>query len=306
MLSNDASTTSEKGQQLSENTQPKKPRQNTHDIFASPSKARKFHLIRSSSPISSPFLAPKTVAQKHRDKRQRDLAVFAERPEILRKAKLSGGVQGHSSGKPRVDNSEQKDKSQPDQPRKRPNATAAERKWRAATWANPPKPYAAAGTFARTAEKINEPSNKWNYESVRLAEQLQEVALEEIYASEERAKGLSASGQPKIKPKPPKTRQIMTKSLTVDGGEDDLMMNFINFDNDGDFVIDTYVRSSSQPFEVTEAANPNYHSLHAIDHSNIGVLIIEDEEEEALWEAFAEDRQSDQEWNSEEEDENGL
>ena len=284
-----------------EGTQPKKSPQNTHDIFASPSKARKFHLIRSPSSMLSPYLAPKTIAQKHRNRRKKDLAVFAENPEILRRAKLSGDAFRHDSAEPRdIDIGNGKDTLRLEQPRKKPNATAAERKWRTETWAKPPKTNAFNGNLTRTAESINEPSNQWNYESTRLAEQLQEVALEEIHTGDERAKGLSGSGQLKIKPKPPKPRQLWTESLDVVGSGKDLTMNAVNLDNDGDYVLDTYVRSSAQP------ADTYYDSLHDIDRSNIGILIIEDEEEEGFWEDFAEDRQSDPEWNSEEEDENGL
>ena len=297
----DAASAFEKRQQPPESTQPKKPRQSTHEVFVPPSKARKFHLINTPSSASSPFLAPKTIAQKHRDRRKKDLAVFAEKPDLIRKEKLSGDISQHSSGEPRhAYNGEKKDGSQLEEPRKRPNATAAERKWRTETWANPPKPNAVTGDSTRTAENINEPSNQWNYESAKLAEQLQEVALEEIHASEEKGKGLSTSGQLKIKLKPPKPRQPGAGTLGVDSTGNDLMTDVIALDNDDEYVLDTYVRSSTQP------TGPHYDSLHDVAHSNVGILIIEGQEEEAFWEAFAEDRQSDPEWNSEEEDENGL
>ena len=297
----DVASTFEERQQPFESPQPKKPRQGNHDVFVPPSKARKFHLINTPSPASSPFLAPKTIAQKHRDRRKKDLAVFAENPDLIRKAKLSGDILKHSSGEPRHEyNGEKKDGSRFEQPRKRPNATAAERKWRTETWANPPKPNAVTGSCTRSAENINEPSNQWNYESAQLAEQLQEVALEEIHASEEKRKRLSGSGQLKVKPKSPKPRQPRTEASDVDSTGNELMTDAIALDNDGDYVLDTYVRSSTQP------TGPQYDSLHDIAHSNVGILVIEgQEEEEAFWEAFAEDRQSDPEWNSEEEDENG-
>ena len=300
------SVTVEKRQRPCDDTQPKQSRQPTHEIFASSLKARKFHLVSNPSPMSSPFLVPKTIAQKHRDKRKKDLAMFAERPETIRKVQYPGNVLSHSSGEPRhVDDGENKDTSQLCQPRKRPNATAAERKWRTVTWTRPPKPNEVNENLTRTAENINEPSSQWNYESTWLAEQLQETALEEIRASEQQVKGLSGSGQFKIKPKPPKPRQPGAEKSSVGGSGDITMTNTINLDDDGDYVLDTYVRSSARPFGATEPADSNYDSLHGTDHGNIGILVIEDEEEEALWEAFAEDEESDAEWNSEEEDENG-
>ena len=297
------SVTVEKRQRPCDDTQTKQSRQHTHEIFASSLKARKFHLVRNPSPMSSPFLVPKTIAQKHRDKRKKDLAMFAEKPEIIRKVQFPGNVLSHSSGEPRhVDDGEKKDTSQLCQPRKRPNATAAERKWRTETWTNPPKPNE---NLTRTAENINEPSSQWNYESTRLVEQLQEIALEEIRASEQQVKGLSGSGQLKIKPKPPKPRQPRAEKSTFGGSGHNTMTNAIDLADEGDYVLDTYVRSSARPFEVTEPADSRYDSLHGTDHGKIGILVIEDEEEEALWEAFAEDEESDAEWKSEEEDENG-
>ncbi len=300
----DASATVEKRQLPSKSTQTKQSRQDTHDILTSLLKARKFHLVKNPLCTPSPFSVPKTIAQKHRNKRKKDLAIFAERLEITNKAKNAGDVSIHNSGETReVDHGNKEDISQLEQPRKRPNATAAERKWRTENWAITPKP---DEENKGTAESINEPSSQWNYGSTRLAEQLQAVALEEIRASEQGAKRLSLGGRLKVKPKPPKPRQPRTEDLPVDGRENDVMTDAINLSDDGDYVLDTYVRSSAQPFEVSGLSAPRHDSLHGIDHGKIGILVIEDEEEEALWEAFAEDQDSDLEWNSEEEDENGL
>ena len=286
----------------SEITQPKQCRHKTLE-----SKARKFRLVKNTSPISSPFLVPKTIAQKHRKNRGKDLAIFIERTEMIRKANRSADVSRGNSGKPiHTDNHTKNDILQLEKPRKRPNATAAERRWRTETWANTPKPNEVNGNFIKTADNINEPSSQWNDESIRLVEQLQSVALEEICGVEERAKGASGSGKLKVKPKPPKPRQPRTEKLVDDGSEDDIVTDAIKLDDEADYVLDIYVRSISQPFGVVEPAESYNDSPHGIDHGKIGILVIEDEEEEALWEAFAEDQESDPEWNSDEEDENGL
>ncbi len=291
----------------SEITQPKQCRQKTIDVFASALKARKFRLVKNPSPMSSPFLVPKTTAQKHRKNRGKDLAIFVERTEIIRNEKRLAHISRPGSGKQiHTDKGEKNDVPQPEKPRKRPNATAAERRWRTETWANPPKPNGVNGELTRTAESINEPSSQWNYDSIRLAEQLQSVALEEIRGMEEHAKMVNGSGKLKIKPKPPKPRQPRTEELAHDGNGNDIMTDPIKLDDDGDYVLDTYIRSSSQPFGITEPAEPYLDSSRSVDYGKIGILVIEDEEEEALWEAFAEDQASDPEWNSDEEDENGL
>ena len=343
----DAFPITEKRHLTSAIAQPKhSSRQKTHNIVASASKARKFHLLNTPSSISSPFLNPKTLAQKHRKSRKKNLAVFVER--IENNNRKANGT-GDRSSRP-VDSAgllkttdgvgvgKKEDTTSPlATPRKRPNATAAERKWRTETWATnrPEKPNEVDdGNGRRTAENIYEPSSQWDYGSAKLAEQLQEVALEEMRASEERQRGLSGGGGTlKVKPKPPKPRRQARAEKVVeedgsgddDDDDDDVMtdtvyLDDIDDDDDGDYVLDTYVRSSaaaaSEPFgiivtEAAESSEDHDSSLHnsssIIDHSNVGILVIENEEEEALWEAFfAEDEEeSDPEWNSEEEDENG-
>ena len=279
--------------------------QKTPNILRSTLKTRNFHLIKNPSPLYSPNMVSKSTAQQHRKVRGKGLAVFVERTEITRKAKESGNVSRPSSGEPRhLDNGEAIHMSQLEKPRKRPNATAVERKWRTENWANRRKSNEMNENLIRSAENVDEPSNQWNYESVRLAEQLQEVAL--AVASEEGAKGPSGGRKLKVKPKSPKPRQSGTEKLADEGGEKNVIPSVVDIDDDGDYVLDTYVRSSAQPFEVPEPAESYHDPLHSTDHGNIGILVVEDEEEEALWEAFAEDQESDLEGNSEEEDENGL
>ena len=113
--STDASATAGKRQRPCEDTQPKNSRQNTHHTFASASKARTFHLVRSSSPISSPFLVSKTIVQKCRNKRRKDLAIFAERPEIIHGA--GDSLRHGSDGQRYVDNATKKNPLQFEQPR---------------------------------------------------------------------------------------------------------------------------------------------------------------------------------------------
>ena len=303
-----ASATCEQRQLQSQTSQLTQSRHSSHPILTPALKARKFHLIKDPSPITSHSLIPKTIAQKHRIKRRRDLACFAERPDPIRKAKNSSGVSRQSSGDARhTDNTQEEDILQLEKPRRRPNATAAERKWRIETWANSPKPNGVTENLTRTAEDVSKPSSQWNYESIRLAEQLQAVALEEIHANEKLAKGSSCSGVLKVKPKPPKPRQPKAEELAINGNKDEIVTDIISLDDDADYVLDTYVRSNAQqPFEVAGPAISHYDSLHVIDHGNVGFLVIEDADEEALWETFAEDPEGDLEWNSEEEDENGF
>ena len=303
----DPRATINKHQQPFEPNQARQSGQKTPNIVRSGLKTRKFHLIQSPSPLYSPNMVSKSTAKQHRKIRGKSLAVFVERTEITRKAKGLGNVSSPSSGGPRhLDNGEEKNMSQLEKPRKKPNATAVERKWRTENWANRRKSNETTENLIRRAENVNEPSNQWNYESIRLAEQLQEVALAEIQISEKGAKGPSGVRKLKVKPKSPKPRHSRTEKLADENSEKDVITGTIDIDDDGDYVLDTYVRSSPQPSEVPEPAESYHHPLNGTDHGNIGILVIEDEEEEALWEAFAEDQESDLEGNSEEEDENGV
>ena len=297
----------DKHQQPFELKQTPQSGQKIPDILRSALKTRKFHLIKSSSPLYTPNIVSKSTAQQHRKNRGKGLAVFVERTEITRKAKGSGNVSRPISSEPRrLGNGEENHMTQLEKPRKRPNATAVERKWRTENWANRRKSNETNENLIRRAENVDEPSNHWNYESIRLAEQLQEVALAEIRASEEGAKGPSGGRKLKVKPKSPRPRQSRTEKFADEGSEKDAIPGIVDIDDDGDYVLDTYVRSNAQPFEVPEPVESYHDPLHSTDHGNIGILVIEDEEEEALWETFAEDQESDLEGNSEEEDENGL
>ncbi|KAM0796065.1 hypothetical protein BDR22DRAFT_893589 [Usnea florida] len=294
-----------KHQQSFEPKQARQSGQRTPNILRSALKTRKFHLIRSPSPLYSPNMVSKSTTKQNRKIRGKSLAVFVERTEIAGKAKGLGNVSSPSSGGPRhLDNGEGKQMSQLENPRKRPNATAVERKWRTENWANRRKSNETNENLIRRAENVNEPSNQWNYESIRLAEQLQEVALAEIQTSEEGAKRPSGVRKLKVKPKSPKPRQSRTEKLADEDSEKDVTPGIVDIDDDGDYVLDTYVRSSPQHLEVPEPAESYHDLLNSTDHGNIGILVIEDEEEEALWQAFAEDQESDLEGNSEEEDEN--
>ena len=88
-------------------------------------------------------------------------------------------------------------------------------------------------------------------------------------------------------------------------GEIDVDMTDCNdLEDDGMYVIDTYVRSVAQPTS-TENSDIYVASLRGLSQANIGILVI-DEDEEKLWETYGEIQESDPEWDSEEEDENGL
>lgn len=72
-----------------------------------------------------------------------------------------------------------------------------------------------------------------------------------------------------------------------------------------DFVYDTYLRTK-QPMVGSQPGCPmDIDQLEGIADGKVGILVIA-EQDEAVWEAYAEEEESDKDWNSEEEDENGI
>ena len=191
-------------------------------------------------------------------------------------------------------------------PRKRPNATAIERKWREENWDKPTTPRSSIQQRTKTACHANQPSHEWNYESPELAAQLQQIAFQESeIQSSYPLKDHSNRRQLKVMPKPPKPRQPVVNVDPDEKDGDDVMADVVSLDNDFEYVFDTYVRTITQPSH-TNTNDLILDPSSGVHGLKMGVLIIDDGEEEELWETFGEDVDSDPEWNSEEEDENGM
>lgn len=106
----------------------------------------------------------------------------------------------------------------------------------------------------------------------------------------------------KFQPKPPRARPEANLPVPS-GSRQEVLLETQYPENADDFVYDTYFRTS-QP-----APGFQYDGLPAtvaIADEKVGVLVIA-EDDEAIWEAYAEDaEESEKDWNSEEEDENGI
>ena len=188
-------------------------------------------------------------------------------------------------------------------PRKRPGVTAEERKWRATTWGSVVEPTIHAEIATESAPTIK-PLKNWDTASPELAEQLQQIAVDEVLSDGARAAPENGHIQLKSQPKPPKPRHAKSQGA-VDAGVVDVEMTDSNvLKDDSIYVVDTYVRSIAQP-TTTEDCDMFVDPLRGLEQGNVGILVI-DEDEEELWEMYGEIQESDPEWNSEEEDENGL
>ena len=84
------------------------------------------------------------------------------------------------------------------------------------------------------------------------------------------------------------------------------MSNSSDQDNDDDYVYDTFIRHVARPSEPHSSRSQNYvDPLKSDGLGSLGVLVISEEDEE-IWEHYVEDEEDGKDWNSDEEDENGL
>ena len=273
----------------------------TKDSGESSPKPRNFHLSKNVSPRALPYAVSKHRAHMQRDVRKDDLAMFIEkREEATQSQHPNESMVTEFDGSGRQDIDGGQGATKPVLTQKRPGVTAEERKWRATNWSRSVEPGIRAETSTESAWTI-EPFKNWDNESPELAERLQQIAVDEIISAEARAAPGNGHNRLKSQPKPPKPRQAKTQGA----GEIDVNMTDCNdLEDDGMYVIDTYVRSVAQPTS-TENSDVYVDSLRALNHGNIGILVI-NEDEERLWETYGEIQESDPEWDSEEEDENGL
>ncbi|KAG8531567.1 uncharacterized protein KY384_003197 [Bacidia gigantensis] len=154
--------------------------------------------------------------------------------------------------------------------------------------------------------KFKKLPNQWDIGSEELARYLQTVALEEsaLRPNEEHP----SPGKPILKfpPKRPPPRKDTAKrqgDAIARESPIENENNTIKLD-ECDFVFDTYVKADPPEMKDRPQSSAELF-LTEIDMDKVGILIIEDEEE-VLWEAFGEVDDSDAEWDSEQDDENGL
>ena len=270
---------------------------------ASP-KPRNFHLSKDVLPRILPYAVSKRRAHTQRNLRKDDLAMFIEkRQEASPSEHANKNTAAKLGASTQQDIDSDKSATDSVSSRKRPGVTAEERKWRATNWGRVVEPKLHAETATESAQTIK-PLKNWDIASPELAEQLQQIAVDEILSEEARAAPENGRIQLKSQPKPPKPRQTKAQGA-VDAGVIDVDMTDSNvLEDDSMYVVDTYIRSTAQP-TTTEDSEMNVDPLRGLEQGNVGILVI-DEDEEELWEMYGEIPDSDPEWNSEEEDENGL
>ncbi|KAL9598969.1 MAG: hypothetical protein Q9219_004152 [cf. Caloplaca sp. 3 TL-2023] len=251
-----------------------------------PREARKFHLTRSSTSRGSSSVLHGGI-QKIRKKQTKRLAVFVERTDHVHKSSHRYDAKSDECSL-REDFSKSVEESST--PRKRPLASPVERAWRAHNWEQ---------SLKRDPPNESETSTT----SLELARQLQQFAMDVSQTTHE-APHEHRSSYGKVKPKPPGPRMAKTNANEI-GGAPNVSRSAV-YSSDGeedpeDFVFDVYVRQTEHVSEPTTNGTLGA-ALVKADPDRIGVLVVEDEDQE-IWELYG-DESSDEEWNSEEEDEN--
>ena len=250
---------------------------------------RKFHLTHETYPSlkRKPSLT-NGIHKRQRPQKDR-LAVFVEsekQEELIRRT-----IREHKGTSPNKTEHESTEDHENQSNaystiRKRPNVNAAEKAWRSETWGNQ---NAVPGEIE--PEIKNQPATSWNAASMQMAQELQQIALDQSPAASE----IPEATKPKFQPKPPPPRLPKVASG---------LAAYSNLDDDGDYIIDTYVRAPVKMHYMEVQPGSSFDPLTNIERGKIGILVIEENQEEA-WEGFGDDEHSEPEFASDEEDENG-
>ncbi|KAI9702598.1 MAG: hypothetical protein M1836_001078 [Candelina mexicana] len=274
--------------------------------FSSP---RRFHLTRSTTALSP---QGPTGIEKRKTGGKSDIAVFVERVSRLKESRslldlLVTTAHGHNDefiSEPKDCAPASDQDIVPSQ--KRPNASATERQWRAEQWSQAKSVVASATPPGKTGASIDTDSSLWDYTSLQLAEQLQEVARQEssIQTSSQVSPKKVATTKLKTRPKVPALRYAERHpEKSYASKTADPMDLSSDTGDENDFVYDTYIRQPGKPLIDGADAYMENADPEDVFQGNVGLLVITDQDQEE-WEAFADNDDSEKDWNSEEEDEN--
>ncbi|KAL8952881.1 MAG: hypothetical protein Q9222_001239 [Ikaeria aurantiellina] len=257
---------------------------------------RTFRLTRPTTPISSRATLHGGI-RKPRKKQTKAFAVFVEQPRERRASQQSRAYDSAKVPEQKKTKGHLEATNPVSSPRKRPLASSAERDWRAHTWKKPPELPRPDAQPKPTVQVSDQDA------STALAQKMQQFALEETQL-EVAVVGRHTQDQSTIRPKPPKPR---TAKTNIDGPQCPSNANQDTVDTSNEkyieYVVDVYIRQGS----ISQSASnePQTLGLEMVDPARVGMLVIEEGEDQEIWELYREEECSDDEsWNSEEEDEN--
>ncbi|KAK5168522.1 hypothetical protein LTR04_006553 [Oleoguttula sp. CCFEE 6159] len=268
---------------------------------------RRFHLSKPTSTV--PISNPTNGVQKRRKGQRQDVATFIEKSSLSSyartPAKRAAGRKPEAA--PAMESQIIQDameamRTASSAPRKRPNASAVEKHWR------------AEGLKRREQDQGKEPEasqpnggarsgkTEMDRPPASLVDSLQRFTLDELQRTQcPLPEALSPRPPTKLRAQPKsniqryRDRHPSAPGPSVQAGDMDVDMV-----DDADYVYDTYVRyrPSASASSVIDGFDGS------ADGKAFGLLVIT-EEDQSVWETYIEEEEeSDKDWNSEEEDEN--
>lgn len=110
--------------------------------------------------------------------------------------------------------------------------------------------------------------------------------------------------QPQIKVQP-KPAAALRKEDRASPTTSENLPDAQNLKFQDEFVYDTYLRTKLAMVGLQSDCPMDIDQMNMLTSGKVGILVIAEQDEEA-WEAYGEEEESDKDWNSEEEDENGM
>ena len=274
-----------------------------------PSKARHFHLVKGACASSRHVSADYRVG-KSRKKDRIAVALFTERHaaqalQLLDKDQSSESSAGDArrlEGSPaqRVSLISSETRIY-----KKPSATPEEVKWRAKTWKEPAQIDSNSSTNAEAPQRSINITKSYGDYSLELAMQLQEFALQETEASQSQVPAKQPKAHLKFQPKPGRARLERTEMPA----EEKYNIENVRFPDDAEsdecFVYDTFIRSKGlNQMDFSDEGLTSNKVAQRPRSREVGFLIIQEQDEEE-WQEYAEEIESEREWDTDDEDENG-
>ena len=186
---------------------------------------------------------------------------------------------------------------------KKPSAAAEEVKWRSKTWNKQAETDEDTNIRAGESEHGNHNHSSYEEYSLELAMQLQEFAMEEMQTREGSPPPTQSSAHLKFQPKPPKPRSKLGPATIEEFRKSEIVSCNAAAENDEDFVFETFVRTQG-PINIPDKITASDRPLQDPSSKEVAILVIEEEDEEA-WQQYVEDSESEREWETDDEDENG-
>ena len=187
---------------------------------------------------------------------------------------------------------------------RKPSAAAEEVKWRSKTWNKQAESDKITNLKAKESGSGNHNHSSYEEYSLELAMQLQEFAMEETQMREESPPATQSSAHLKFQPKPPKPRSKIRPATIEKIGKSEIVPSTAAAEIDKDFVFETFIRTQG-PINIPDKILASDNSLQNPPSSKEFALLIIEEEDEEAWQQYVEDIESEREWETDDEDENG-